>query len=78
MRDIKLPQVGLKLAWLLTTKHKFVCFDVTSCVDIDCANHPCVRLASSVGTASEQKSEGCGFESHERLYISNRKTLVQH
>ena len=35
--DIKLPQVGLELAWLLTTRHKFVSFDVTSHVDIDCA-----------------------------------------
>ena len=37
MRDIKLPQLGLKLAWPLTTRHKFVCFDATSRVDIDCA-----------------------------------------
>ena len=37
MKDIKLPQVGLKLPRLLTTRHKFVCFDVTSRVDIDCA-----------------------------------------
>ena len=37
MRDIKLRQVGLKLPRLLATMHKFVCFDVTSHVDIDCA-----------------------------------------
>ena len=37
MRDIKLPQMGLELARLLTTRHKFVCFDVTSRVGIDCA-----------------------------------------
>ena len=37
MRVIKLPQVGLEFARLLTTRHKFVCFDVTSRVDIDCA-----------------------------------------
>ena len=37
MRDIKLPQVGLELAYLLTTRHKIVCFEVTSRVDIDCA-----------------------------------------
>lgn len=37
MRGIKLPQVALELARLLTTRHKFVCFDVTSCVEIDCA-----------------------------------------
>ena len=35
--NIKLPQVGLQLVWLLTTRHNFVCFDVTSRVDIDCA-----------------------------------------
>ena len=37
MRDVKLPQLGLKLARLLTITHKFVCFDVTSRVDIDYA-----------------------------------------
>ena len=37
MKDIKLPQVGLKLSYLLTTRHKFLCFDGTSRVDIDCA-----------------------------------------
>ena len=37
MRDIKLPQVGLELVRLQTTRHKFVCFDVTSRVDIDSA-----------------------------------------
>ena len=37
MRDIKLPQVGLEAARLLTTNHKFVCFNITSRVDIDCA-----------------------------------------
>ena len=36
MRDIKLPQVGLELARLLKTRHKFVCFNVTSRADIDC------------------------------------------
>ena len=35
MWDIKLPQVVLKLARLLTTRHKFVCFEVTSRVNID-------------------------------------------
>ena len=35
--NMKLPQVGLELVWLLTTRHKFVCFSVTSRVDIDCA-----------------------------------------
>ena len=33
MRDIKLPQLGLELAWLLATRHQFVCFNVTSRVD---------------------------------------------
>ena len=37
MRDIELPQVGLEFARLLTTRHKFVCFGVSSSVDIDCA-----------------------------------------
>ena len=37
MRDIKLQQVGLELARLLTVTRKFVCFDVTSRVDMDCA-----------------------------------------
>ena len=36
-RNITLSQVVLKLALVLTTTHKFVCFDVTSCVEIDCA-----------------------------------------
>ena len=35
MRHIKLPEVGLELAWLLTIAHKFVYFGVTSRVDID-------------------------------------------
>ena len=68
MRDINLPQVGLELAHLLTTRHKFVCFDVTSHVDIDCARSSLCQ-ASSVGRASEQKSEDCGFESHVRLTL---------
>ena len=37
MRDVKLPQVRLEPAWLLTTKHKFVCFNVTSRTDIGSA-----------------------------------------
>ena len=43
MGDIKLPQVGLKLARLLTTRHKFVCFGVTSRVDINCARSSLCR-----------------------------------
>ena len=37
MTDVKLPQVGLELARLLTTRHRFVRFDFTSRVEIDCA-----------------------------------------
>ena len=33
----KVTSVRLKLAQLLTTRHKFVCFGVTSSVDIDLA-----------------------------------------
>ena len=58
----KVTQVGLKLARLLTTRHKFVCFDVTYRVDID-------WLASSVGRASGRKFEGRGFESHLTTYM---------
>ena len=54
MRDIKSPQVGLELARLLTTRHKFVCFDVTSRVDIDCARLSLFQARSlsreSIGT----------------------------
>ena len=32
-------------------------------------DQPCVRLASSVGRASERESEGHGFESHVRLTL---------
>ena len=79
MRDIKLPQVGLELARLLTTRHKFVCFGVTSCVDMTVLYHPCVRFVGSVGRALEWKSEGHGFESHMRLtFYLKSKTLVQH
>ena len=35
--NIYLTQVGLELTHLLTTRHKFVGFDVISRVDIDCA-----------------------------------------
>ena len=36
MKDIKLPQLRLKLGHLLINRRKLVCFDVASCVDIDC------------------------------------------
>ena len=62
MRDIKLLQMGLGLAQLLPTRHKFVCFRVTSHVDIDCARSSlCQARYSSVMRASEWKSEGCGL-----------------
>ena len=54
MKDIKLPAVGLEPVQLLTMRHKFVCFDVTSCVDIDCArSYLCQALQlnrESIGT----------------------------
>ena len=37
MRDKNLPRMGLEPAQMLTTRHTFVCFDVTSHVEIDCA-----------------------------------------
>ena len=55
MRDIKLTQVGLELACLLTTRHKFVCFDVTSRVDINCAR-------SSLCHARQLSRESIGTE----------------
>ena len=55
MRDIKLPQVRLELARMLRTRHKFVCFDFTSRVDIDCARLSRLSLCqgSSVRVARE-------------------------
>ena len=57
MRDIKLPQAGLELAHLLTTRHKSVCFDVTSHVDIDCARsslcQACYLSWESIGTETQ-------------------------
>ena len=44
-------------------------FDATSCVNIDCIDHSCVRLASSVEQVSELKSKGIGFKSHVRLTV---------
>ena len=32
-------------------------------------DHPCVKLANSVGSASERQSEGRGFVSHMRLTL---------
>ena len=37
---------GVRPAHLPTFRHKFVFFDVTSCVNIDCIDRSCVRLAS--------------------------------
>ena len=54
MRNIELPQVWLELARLLTTRHKFVCFGVTSSVDIDCARSSLCQVRQfgreSIGT----------------------------
>ena len=44
-------------------------FDVTSCVNIDCIDRSCVRLASSAEQVSEHKSKGIGFKSHVRLTL---------
>ena len=52
---------------IATSKNRsvFVCFNVTSRVDIALTvlDHPYVRLVSSVGRALERKSESRGFES---------------
>ena len=63
MRDTKLLQVELELTRLLTTRHKFVCFHVTFCVDIDCT----------------RSSEGHGFELHMRLtlYLESKNLEYQ-
>ena len=44
-------------------------FDVASCVNIDCIDRSCVRLASTVEQVSEHKSKGIGFKSHVRLTL---------
>ena len=69
-KTYKLPYVGLRPARLPTFRQKFVFFDVTSCVNIDCINCSCARHASSVEQVSEHKSKGIGFKSHVRLTLS--------
>ena len=61
--------MGLRPAQLPTSRHNFVFFVVTSCVNIDCIDRSCVRLASPVEQVSEHKSKGIGFKSHVRLTI---------
>ena len=43
-------KMGLELAWLLTSRHKFVCFDVTACED------NCARSSLSQADKLSQKS----------------------
>ena len=54
MRDMKLLQVGVELAQLLTTSHQFVRFDIPSSVDIDCARpswcQACWLSRANIGT----------------------------
>ena len=57
----------IRPAQLPTCRRNFVFFDVTSCVNIDCIDCSCVRLASSVEQVSEHKSRGSGVKSHVRL-----------
>ena len=61
--------MGLRPAQLLTFRHNFVFFDVTSCENIDCIDRSCVRLVSSVEQVSKHKSKGVGFKSHVRLTL---------
>ena len=65
----KLQPGVFSLGRLPTFRHKFVFFDVTSCVNIDCIDRSCARLASSVEQVSEHKSKGIGFKSHVRLTL---------
>ena len=58
---------GVRPAQLSTFWHKFLFFDVTSCVNIDCIDRSCVKLASPVEQVSEHKSRDSGFKSHVRL-----------
>ena len=66
-KTYKVTLGGVRPAQLPTFRHNFVFFDVTSCVNIDCIDRSCVRLASSVEQLSEQKSRGSGVKSHVRL-----------
>ena len=55
MRAIKLGQVGLELPRLLTTRNKFVCVGVTSCVDIDCARLSLCQAPKAQAEICQQK-----------------------
>ena len=66
----KLPQVGLANLPSCQQPGTSFCASMsllllTSAVP----DHPCVRLISSVGKASERKSEGRGFKSHVKLIL---------
>ena len=63
-KTYKVTLGGVRPAQLPTCRHNFVFFDVTSCVNIDCIDHSCVRLASSVQQVLELKSKGIGFKYH--------------
>ena len=74
-----LPCVGFELNPLLTTGQRSVCFDLTSCVDIDYAR----SLLRQIGLLSrlerlslDAKVVGAN-PTWVRLFISNRKTLAQ-
>ena len=79
MRDIKLPQEEPKLARLLTTRQKVVCFDVTSRVDIDCARSSLCqaryRIRKSMGT--EIRGLWVRVPRETNFFILNQKTLIQ-
>ena len=67
MRDVKLPQKGLKLAQLLTTRAYFCEWMLLLAKALTVLDRSCAGLANSVVRASDFKSEGHGFESHVRL-----------
>ena len=68
-KTYKVTLGGVRSSELPTFRHSFVFFDVTSCVNIDCIDRSCVRLASSAEQVSEHKSKGIGFKSHVRLTL---------
>ena len=76
MRNIKLPQVGLELAQLLTTRHNVMCFDVTSRVDIACARSSLCqaryRIRKSLGTEIRGLWDRVPRETN--FFILNQKT----
>ena len=79
MRDIKLPQVGPKLAWLLTTRDKFVCFNVTSFVD-NCARSTLCQACYHSRKSIEMEIRGSWVQVPcQTDFISqNKKILAQH